>query len=130
MKSLLFEESGSSPRVELDQIKGVFQIIGKSFPEDVKTFYIPVIEWIQEYVKEPNPETIFEVSLEYFNTASSKMLLVVLSQLKEIQKQGKVVKVIWSYPENDMEIEDAGTEFSDVINIPFTIKRIVDSSSK
>lgn len=130
MKSLLFEESGSSPRVELDQIKGVFQIIGKSFPEDVKTFYIPVIEWIQEYVKEPNPETIFEVSLEYFNTASSKMLLVVLSQLKEIQKQGKVVKVIWSYPENDLEIEDAGTEFSDVINIPFTIKRIVDSSSK
>lgn len=130
MKSLLIEESGSSPRIELDRERNIFQITGKSFPEDVKTFYIPVIDWIQEYVKSPNPETIFEVSLEYFNTASSKMLLVVLSQLKEIQKQGKVVKVIWSYPENDMEIEDAGIEFSEVINIPFTIRKIADSSPK
>ncbi len=130
MKSLLIEESGSSPRIELDRERNIFQITGKSFPEDVKTFYIPVIDWIQEYVKSPNPETIFEVSLEYFNTASSKMLLVVLSQLKEIQKQGKLVKVIWSYPENDMEIEDAGIEFSEVINIPFTIRKIADSSPK
>lgn len=130
MKSLLIEESGSSPRIELDRERNIFQIMGKSFPEDVKTFYIPVIDWIQEYVKSPNPETIFEVSLEYFNTASSKMLLVVLSQLKEIQKQGKHVKVIWSYPENDMEIEDAGIEFSEVINIPFTIRKIADSSPK
>lgn len=130
MKSLLIEESGSSPRIELDRERNIFQITGKSFPEDVKTFYIPVIDWIQEYVKSPNPETIFEVSLEYFNTASSKMLLVVLSQLKEIQKQGKHVKVIWSYPENDMEIEDAGIEFSEVINIPFTIRKIADSSPK
>ncbi|HUW07502.1 MAG TPA: DUF1987 domain-containing protein [Williamwhitmania sp.] len=130
MRPLLIEESGSSPRIELDQEKGIFQIIGKSFPEDVKTFYIPVIEWIQEYVKAPNSVTVFEVALEYFNTASSKMLLVVLSQLKEIQKNGKAVKVIWSYPENDLEIEDAGIEFSEVINIPFTIKKLADSSNK
>lgn len=130
MRPLLIEESGSSPRIELDQEKGIFQITGKSFPEDVKTFYIPVIEWIQEYVKAPNSGTVFEVALEYFNTASSKMLLVVLSQLKEIQKNGKTVKVIWSYPENDLEIEDAGIEFSEVINIPFTIKKLADSNNK
>ena len=128
MKPLYIEESGSTPCVELDSDAGIFRIVGKSFPEDVKSFYIPVIDWIQQYVQEPNEESLFEVSLEYFNTASSKMLLVILSQLKEIQKREKKITVLWRFPENDLEIEDAGIEFSEVINIPFIFRRISDSS--
>ncbi len=128
MNPLYIEESGSTPRVELDSNTGVFKIVGKSFPEDVKSFYIPVIDWIQLYVQEPNAESIFEVSLEYFNTASSKMLLIILSQLKEIQKREKKITVLWRFPENDLEIEDAGIEFSEVINIPFIFRRVSDSS--
>ncbi len=128
MKPLYIEESGSTPNVELDSDAGIFRIVGKSFPEDVKSFYIPVIDWIQQYVQEPNEESLFEVSLEYFNTASSKMLLVILSQLKEIQKREKKITVLWRFPENDLEIEDAGIEFSEVINIPFIFRRISDSS--
>lgn len=128
MKPLYIEESGSTPNVELDSDAGIFRIVGKSFPEDVKSFYIPVIDWIQQYVQEPNEESLFEVSLEYFNTASSKMLLVILSQLKEIQKREKKITVLWRFPENDMEIEDAGIEFSEVINIPFIFRRVSDSS--
>ncbi len=128
MKPLYIEESGSTPNVELDSDAGIFRIVGKSFPEDVKSFYIPVIDWIQQYVQEPNEESLFEVSLEYFNTASSKMLLVILSQLKEIQKREKKITVLWRFPENDLEIEDAGIEFSEVINIPFIFRRVSDSS--
>ncbi len=129
MRPLYIEESGSTPNVELDSDAGIFRIVGKSFPEDVKSFYIPVIDWIQQYVQEPNDESLFEVSLEYFNTASSKMLLVILSQLKEIQKKEKKITVLWRFPENDMEIEDAGIEFSEVINIPFIFRRVSDSST-
>ncbi|SDB94015.1 DUF1987 domain-containing protein [Williamwhitmania taraxaci] len=129
MRAIFIEESGSTPKIELDRDSGVFRIVGKSFPEDVKSFYIPVIDWIQQYVQDPNNETLFEFSLEYFNTASSKMLLVMLSQLKEIQKQEKKITVLWRYPENDIEIEDAGIEFSEVINIPFIFRRVSNSST-
>lgn len=129
MRALYIEESGSTPKIELDSDSGIFRIVGKSFPEDVKSFYIPVIDWIQQYVQEPNEETFFEVSLEYFNTASSKMLLVILSQLKEIQKREKKITVLWRFPENDLEIEDAGIEFSEVINIPFVFRKVSESST-
>ena len=129
MRALYIEESGSTPKIELDSDSGIFRIVGKSFPEDVKSFYIPVIDWIQQYVQEPNEETFFEVSLEYFNTASSKMLLVILSQLKEIQKKEKKITVLWRFPENDLEIEDAGIEFSEVINIPFVFRKVSESST-
>jgi len=129
MRALFIEESGSTPKIELDRDSGIFRIVGKSFPEDVKTFYIPVIDWIQLYVQDPNNETLFEVSLEYFNTASSKMLLVILSQLKEIQKREKKITVLWRYPENDLEIEDAGIEFSEVINIPFIFRKVSENTT-
>ena len=98
MRALYIEETGSTPKIELDKSSGTFRIVGKSFPEDVKSFYIPVIDWIQQYVQDPNSETLFEVSLEYFNTASSKMLLVILSQLKEIQKREQKITVLWRFP--------------------------------
>ena len=129
MRALYIEESGSTPKIELDSDSGIFRIVGKSFPEDVKSFYIPVIDWIQQYVQEPNEETFFEVSLEYSNTASSKMLLVILSQLKEIQKREKKITVLWRFPENDLEIEDAGIEFSEVVNIPFVFRKVSESST-
>lgn len=109
-----------TPKVELDKEKGIFLIEGKSLPEDVKVFYSPIIEWFDRYIKEPNPDTIITLDFEYFNTASSKMILIILSKIREIQKHGNRISVIWKYPQYDVELEEAGEEFSELLNIPFT----------
>lgn len=109
-----------TPKVELDKDKGIFLIEGKSLPEDVKVFYSPIIEWFDRYVQEPNPDTIITLDFEYFNTASSKMILIILSKIREIQKHGNRVSVMWKYPQYDVELEEAGEEFSELLNIPFT----------
>jgi hypothetical protein len=109
-----------TPKVELDKEKGIFLIEGKSLPEDVKVFYSPIIEWFDRYIQEPNPETIITLDFEYFNTASSKMILIILSKIREIQKHGNRVSVMWKYPQYDVELEEAGEEFSELLNIPFT----------
>jgi hypothetical protein len=109
-----------TPKVELDKEKGIFLIEGKSLPEDVKVFYSPIIEWFDRYIQEPNPETIITLDFEYFNTASSKMILIILSKIREIQKHGNRVSVMWKYPQYDVELEEAGEEFSEILNIPCT----------
>lgn len=109
-----------TPKVELDKDRGIFLIEGKSLPEDVKVFYSPIIEWFDRYIQEPNPETIITLDFEYFNTASSKMILIILSKIREIQKHGNRVSVVWKYPQYDVELEEAGEEFSELLNIPFT----------
>jgi hypothetical protein len=56
--------------------------------------------------------------LEYFNTASSKLILDVLSALEDI----KDMKILWYFHEDDEDMEEAGQEFSELVEIPFEFK--------
>lgn len=119
MKVIRIEPTETTPRVILNKDNGDLLIQGKCLPEDVKNFFTPIIEWFDLYLDEPNPETVVEFDFDYFNTASSKMILVILSRLRDLKRKGKWVQVIWKYPQYDLELEEAGEEFSSLLNIPF-----------
>jgi len=119
MDKLLVEATDITPRVEFNKHSNTFTIIGKSLPEDVKNFYTPLIQWFDTYSSQPNNETNLFLDFEYFNTASSKMILILLNKVRDIQKKGFKVMVTWSYPPHDAEIEEAGEEFAELLNIPF-----------
>jgi hypothetical protein len=87
-------------------------------PEDSAEFYRPVLEWINTYAQEANSSTEFVFKLEYFNTASSKLILDVLSALEDI----KSMKILWYFHEDDEDMEEAGQEFSELVEIPFEFK--------
>jgi hypothetical protein len=55
----------------------------------------------------------------YFNTASSKLLLDILMKLEEIHEAGHDVLIRWHYPEDDEDMEEAGEEYSDIVDVPF-----------
>ena len=59
MEKLILEEDTDFPGIILDKEAGIFRITGRSIPHDTSKFYIPVIEWFQEYTKNPNSETAF-----------------------------------------------------------------------
>lgn len=121
MERLLLEATALSPRIEFDRDRGVFLLQGKSLPEDVKSFYSPALKWLDEYCKQPNDVTVLTLDFEYINTASSKMILLLLSKIKELHSKGYEVKVIWKFPENDAEMEEAGEEYADLLKIPFEL---------
>ncbi|MDI3528117.1 MAG: hypothetical protein PWR03_2301 [Tenuifilum sp.] len=121
MEKLYLEPTPTSPLVILDRESGVFLIQGKSLPEDVKKFYQPIIFWLDSYIKNPNQNTVFEFDFEYFNTDSSKMLLHLMNRLKMLHSQGYDVEIIWRYPQNDAELEEAGEELAEIIKVPFKI---------
>ena len=120
MDSLMIEEGEDTPKVVLDKKKGVFEISGRSLPEDTVHFFKPVLEWLKAYKNDPNPTTDFVFKLDYTNTASSKLLLDVLQMLQGI----KNTKVIWYFRDDDEDMEEAGHEFAEQVDIPFEFKAI------
>lgn len=108
-----------TPNVILDADNKIFEISGRSLPEDVASFYEPILDWLDDYAEEANPKTIFDFKLVYFNTASSKLILDILLKLEEMYESGKDVLVRWHFPDDDEDMEEAGEEYADIVEVPF-----------
>jgi hypothetical protein len=60
--------------------------------------------------------------MNYFNTASSKLLLDILIALETMYENGKDIVVHWFYDEDDEDMLEAGEEYADIVDVPFEIK--------
>jgi len=119
MNTLRIEPADDSPQVILDKENNIFEISGKSLPENVVEFYRPVMDWLQEYRKDPNPKTGLTLKLIYFNTASSKMILDILMVLEEMAEAGHEVVVRWMSLKSDEDMQEAGKEYEEMVDVPF-----------
>jgi hypothetical protein len=119
MEIMKIKGTDDTPSVILDKESEIFEISGRSLPEDVTTFYEPILNWLDEYAENPNSKTVFTFKLVYFNTASSKLLLDILMKLEEMYENGNDIMIKWYYPEDDEDMEEAGEEYSDIVDIPF-----------
>src|SRR4051812_8360184 len=111
MEVLHLKGTEETPHIILDKKKGVFEISGRSLPEDAVGFYKPVIRWMNEYTSSPNPVTELIFKLEYFNTASSKLILDLLSTLEKTNN----ASIHWYFNEDDEDMEEAGEDFSQLV---------------
>lgn len=119
MDALNIEATDETPEVKLDAGNNIFEFNGKSLPEDVVTFYNPILDWFNGYSDNLNDTTMVTFTLDYFNTASSKMILDILLKLEEFQDQGKEVKVKWRYADDDEDMQEAGEEYAEIVDVPF-----------
>ncbi len=126
MEPLLIEAQESTPKVSLDKESSKFEISGKSFPEESRKFYAPVFEWLEEYAKNPNDKTWVEFKMEYFNSASSLMLLEIMNILDKMNKAGNEVKIIWNYLDGDDDMLEAGEEYAELVKVPFEFEALED----
>ncbi len=124
MEILKIESSEDNPRIVLDRESNILEISGRSLPEDVNTFYEPMMSWIEEYAKDPLDITVFNFKLTYFNTASSKIILDILTQFEEMIEEGHQVMVRWHFPEEDEDMMEAGEEYSEMVDVPFEMVSI------
>jgi hypothetical protein len=119
MEVIKIKGTEDTPNVILDAGSNIIEFSGRSLPEDVVTFYSPVLQWIEEYAKAPSEKTEVVFRLEYFNTASSKILLDILLKFEDIMNDGHEVVVQWYYQEDDEDMQEAGDEYSEIVDIPF-----------
>jgi hypothetical protein len=119
MEALRIEQTDDSPEVILDQQGNRFEISGKSLPEDVVDFYQPVLDWLGEYRKSPNPRTEFNIKFIYFNTASSKLILDILMIFEEMVEEDHEILVNWFSLKSDEDMQEAGREYEEMVDVPF-----------
>ena len=119
MEVINIKGTDDTPSVILDKDNGIFEFSGRSLPEDVTAFYQPVLDWIDEYASQANDTTDVLFKLEYFNTASSKVLLDILLKFEEINGSKGGVTVKWHYHEDEEDMKEAGEEYEDIVDVPF-----------
>lgn len=117
--SIRIKATDDTPEVILDKATNEFRLSGRSLPEDAFAFYSPIIQWLNDYSKSPNENSILTVSLDYFNSSSVKQILELISTFEAIIRSGKTAKVIWCYAADDDLMEIKGLEFQSMTNIPF-----------
>lgn len=120
MDPIRIEATADTPAVILDSNAGVFEISGKSYPEDTREFYGNILAWVDLYVADPNPETHFVFKLKYFNSSSYKPIFDILTKLSLLEKKNKKVKVEWHYKNGDEDVKEAGEEFQELSDLPFS----------
>lgn len=118
IKPLTLTGTATTPAITLDAEKNIFEIAGRSVADNASEVYQPVLQWINQYARDPRSVTLVTIKLEYFNTASSKALLDTLSALSFIRH----AKILWYHAEDDDDMKEAGEEFFELVNIPFEFK--------
>lgn len=118
MERILVEASSKTPLIHLDANKGLIELKGRSTPEDIDKVYLPVITWIDAYLKNPNPVTTVNFHFEYFNSSTTKALMRVINKLVVAHKQEITSLIInWMYFDEDML--EYGEDFQDLAGIEF-----------
>jgi len=121
MRNLIIEPTSKTPKVLLNSELNVFEVSGRSIPEDSVGFYRKILEWVDEYSKTPNDKTSFKFQLEYFNTSSSKCLLDLFRRLEKLHKTGKDVEILWCYDTDDEDMQETGEDYKALLEVPFSL---------
>ena len=127
MEPLILKATKVCPEVTLNPGESIFELSGRSYPEDVTSFYEPIIDWLKEYGKNPLEQTVCNVILDYFNTASSKMLLDIFSYFEDMKQEGHNVEVRWHYADDDENMHDAGKEYANIVDVPFEMVLLAEN---
>ena len=118
MNPIIVSATEDTPGIRFDAANDIFEISGRSLPEDVVKFYRPILDWLDEYTQSPNENTVFNFKLSYFNTASSKIILDILMKLEGMHDAGKNISIKWYYPSDDEDMMEAGEEYADIVSVP------------
>lgn len=114
MEPINIKPTQETPKLEC-HLSGKISISGKSLTEDPIAFYQPILNWIYQL---PTDKFVFEMRLEYMNTASSKQVFSMLESAKA-NKTAKEVEVDWFYESNDEDALDTGKEFESLLDLTF-----------
>lgn len=121
-------ETKATPSINLDVDNRKFEISGCSRPENVREFYMPVINWFESAVEnvddiksklEEDEKLSFDFKLTYFNSASAKFILDILLYINQLHSSGIDIQINWHYEEGDEDMRDVGEELAEMVDFEF-----------
>jgi hypothetical protein len=121
MEIIRIEKTNNTPSIYIDEANLLCRIEGSSYPEDAYEVYQHVLDWLNRIGNNIHSELVVEFDYDFLNSISHKKVWQILHELKQFYKNGKPVKVVWYYDENDDDIMEAGEDLAELMNIPFEL---------
>ncbi|MDA0912582.1 MAG: DUF1987 domain-containing protein [Bacteroidetes bacterium] len=118
MSAIRLEGTSKTPQVDFNTAPLSMSISGRSIPENSIAFYTPLMEWIDDHLKDGKDSVDISIRLEYFNTSSSKCIM---DLLKRVEKSSVNATVSWYYEEEDEDMLEAGEDYDAIIDLPFRL---------
>ncbi len=129
MQPLDIPPTASTPAIQFDFSSHELRIEGESHPENVTSFYAPILEKLDAYLAElPTGQSCrFDFALVYFNSSSAKIVMTIMEKLEDAAQAGKSIIVRWYYDDEDDTMLELGEEFgSDLEAAEFELVRLND----
>jgi len=118
LKNMYLEQTDKTPLVDLNFMSGELIISGRSIPINAPRIFEPILDWINEYLRNPRQTTNLRLNLEYFNTASSIWLAKIVKALAGINKPDSLLILHIYFPVEDFDdIDDIKDDLSPVIDV-------------
>jgi len=123
LKNMYVEPTEKTPLIDLNNLNGELILSGKSIPINAPRIFEPVLEWVNEYVRNPRHTSNLRLNLEYFNTASSIWLAKIVKALCSINNPEYVLFLHIYFPIEDFDdIDDIKDDLSPLIDVIGTAK--------
>ena len=126
MENMHIDPTERSPEIRFDFAKNQFLIKGESYPENVNSFFGPVMEKLTQHCEAcEDSEIQFQFELIYFNSSTAKILMGIFDLLDETAEAGNKVNIEWIYEEDDDNMEELGEEYGeDLVHAHFALKPV------
>lgn len=126
MESFIQEKTFTTPKIQFNIETFEFVIEGECRPENVLTYFTPIINWLNKFKTWANnqteavkPNLNFHFKLEYYNSSSAKFLFNIFEKLKSFHEENIQVKMHWYYDEMDEDLLESGKEFQKILGMKF-----------
>jgi hypothetical protein len=121
-KRLEYQETSNTPHILFDSEQNKFIIEGKSFPEDSKEFYRPIIEWMNELKFLKPAHITIDINLFYLSSSSIISVKQLFLKIIELKNMGTKVTIIWNYDHDDDDIKKTGEDYQQITSLDFVYK--------
>ncbi|MBE9466933.1 MAG: DUF1987 domain-containing protein [Bacteroidetes bacterium] len=126
IEPLVIEATSKTPKVVFDPDNNFYEFSGRSLPENVVRTYEPILKWIDANINEvPTPIEI-NFRMDYLNSASAKMVSLILSKFEEFYKQNNKILINWYYFFDDDDIQSEGEIYAMLKKVPIKLIGIKD----
>jgi hypothetical protein len=121
MGNLIIEKTKHTLGVDFNVETGIFNIEGRSLPENTIEFFNPIFSFVKRFITENKKEIIFNCKVVYFNSGSSKRFNELFQIFEDYHSIGGKVTVNWFYEKDDEDQLEEGEEFAEDFKMLFNL---------
>lgn len=113
---LRIKATDRTPMLEYNPKELTFSMVGVSVPDDAKSFYDPILSWVEGYVKNDITDQLtININLDYFSIQSASILLKIFKLFDTLPN----VVVNWYF--DDPDTEEIGFDLADMLRMKFNL---------